>query len=82
MKLWVSGKPGAVQIRFTDKFKRDAVAQVVEHGYTVSQVSERLRINTKSLYMWKAQFLKPRHERAEVLDQAEEISRLKREWPA
>jgi len=66
-------------IRFTDEFKRDAVAQVVERGYAVSEVAERLVINTKSLYTWKAQFLKPPHVRAEVLDQAAEIRRLKRE---
>jgi transposase len=66
-------------IRFTDEFKRDAVAQVVERGYAVSEVAERLGISTKSLYTWKAQFSKPPHVRAEVLDQAAEIKRLKRE---
>jgi len=29
-------------IRFTDEFKRDAVAQVVDRGYSVAEVSERL----------------------------------------
>lgn len=28
-------------IRFTDEFKRDAVAQVVERGYAVSEVAEQ-----------------------------------------
>jgi hypothetical protein len=36
-------------------------------------------ISTKLLYTWKSQFLKPPHVRAEVLDQAAEIKRLKRE---
>ena len=45
-------------IRFTDEFKQDAVAQVVERGYAVSEVAERLGISTKSLYTWKAQFAK------------------------
>jgi transposase len=66
-------------IRFTDEFKQDAAAQVVERRYAVSEVAERLRISTKSLYTWKSQFLKPPHVRAEVLDQAAEIKRLKRE---
>jgi transposase len=66
-------------IRFTDEFKRDAVAQVVERGYAVSEVAERLGISTKSLYTWKAQFAKSPHERAEVLDQAVEIRWLKGE---
>jgi transposase len=48
-------------IRFADEFRRDAVAQVVERGYAVSEVTERLGISTKSLYTWKAQFSKPPH---------------------
>lgn len=31
------------QKRFTDEFKRDAVAQVVDRGYAVSEVAERLK---------------------------------------
>lgn len=66
-------------IRFTDEFKQDAVAQVVERGYSVSEVAERLGISTKSLYLWKTQFSKSPRVRAEGLDQAAEIKRLKRE---
>ncbi len=33
-------------IRFTDEFKQDAVAQVVDRGYAVSEVAERLGIST------------------------------------
>jgi transposase len=66
-------------IGFMVDFRRDAVAQVVERGYAVSKVAERLRISIQSLYTWNAQFSKPPHVRAEVLDQAAEIRRLKRE---
>ena len=66
-------------IRFTDEFEQDAVAQVVERGYAVSEVAERLGISTKSLYTWKAQFSKSPRARSEVADQAAEIRRLKRE---
>ena len=66
-------------IRFTDEFKQDAVAQVVERGYAVSEVAERLGISTKSLYTWKGQFAKPLRVRSEVAEQAAEIKRLKRE---
>ena len=45
-------------IRFTDEFKQDAVAQIVERGYSVSEVAEWLGISTKSLYTWKSQFAK------------------------
>lgn len=66
-------------IRFTDEFKRDAVAQVVDRGYSVVDVSERLGISTKSLYTWRAQFSQPRKHMNETTDQAAEIRRLKRE---
>lgn len=66
-------------IRFTDEFEQDAVAQVVERGYTVSEVAERLGVSTKSLYTWKAQFAKSPQARSEVSEQAAEIRRLKRE---
>ncbi|MGC1428913.1 MAG: transposase [Albidovulum sp.] len=59
--------------RFTDEFKWDAVAQIVERGCAVSEVADRLGISPKSLYTWKAQFSKPPHVRADVLDQATEI---------
>lgn len=49
----------SLQNRFTDEFKRDAVAQVVDRGYAVREVAERLGVSTKSLYTWKAQFAKP-----------------------
>jgi len=39
-------------IRYTNEFKRDAVAQVKERGYSVKDVSERLGICTKSMYDW------------------------------
>jgi transposase len=66
-------------IRFTDEFKRDAVTQVVERGYAVSEVSERLGISTKSLYTWRAQFSQPRKQINATSEQAAEIRRLKRE---
>ena len=66
-------------IRYTDEFKQDAVAQVVERGYAVSEVAERLGISTKSLYTWRAQFTKAPRLRAEDSEQAAEVKRLKRE---
>lgn len=38
--------------RFTDEFKAEAVRQVTERGYSVADVSDRLGISTKSLYLW------------------------------
>ena len=45
--------------KLTDEFKRDAVAQVVDRGYPVREVAERLRISTKSIYTWQRLFLRP-----------------------
>ena len=66
-------------ILFTDEFKQDAVEQVVERGYAVSEVADRLGISTKSLYAWRSQFAKSPRIRTETSEQAAEIKRLKRE---
>lgn len=66
-------------MRFTDEFKQDAVTQVVERGYAVSEVAERLGISTKSLYTWKAQFSKPTRVRNAELDLAVELKQVKKE---
>lgn len=67
------------QDRFTDEFKQDAVAQVVERGHPVSEVAERLGISTKSLYTWKALFSKPAALRSAETDLAAELRRVKKE---
>ena len=63
------------QIRYSDEFKIDAVAQVTERGYSVKEVAERLGVSTKSLYTWMAQFSKPQRQ----TDQEAEVRRLKKE---
>lgn len=65
-------------IRFTDEFKQDAVTQVVERGYAVSEVAERLGISTKSLYTWKTQFSKPVSVREAAADLVAELWRVKK----
>ncbi len=62
------------QIRYSDEFKIDAVAQVTERGYPVKEVAARLGISTKSLYTWIAKFSKPKRQ----TDQEAEIRRLKK----
>ncbi|MCR2833219.1 IS3 family transposase [Parerythrobacter lacustris] len=47
------GKPN-----FSDEFKRDAVAQIIERGYPVAEVSQRLGVSPHSLYAWKRRFAK------------------------
>ena len=65
--------------RYNNEFKQEAVNQVVVHGYSVSDVSERLGISNKSLYDWVKRFSKPAKRREEDDDLRTENARLKRE---
>jgi transposase len=38
--------------RYTPEFKDDAVKQVLDRGYSVAEVSERLGVTPHSLYKW------------------------------
>jgi len=60
---------------FSDDFKRDAVLQITERGYPVSEVSRRLGVSPHSLYAWKKKFSQP----SGSDDKDAEIRRLKRE---
>ncbi len=66
-------------IRYTDEFKQEAVNQVVVHGYSVLDVSERLGVSNKSLYDWIKKFGKPKAQRETEADLRAENARLKRE---
>ena len=66
-------------IRYSDEFKQEAVNQVVIHGYSVLDVSQRLGISNKSLYYWIKTFSKPKSQRQEEADLSAEVARLKRE---
>ncbi|MFT6155496.1 MAG: transposase [Neolewinella sp.] len=66
-------------IRYTDEFKQEAVNQVVVHGYSVLDVSQRLGISNKNLYDWMKKSSTPRKARAEESDLRAENARLKRE---
>ena len=50
-------------IRYTEEFKRDAMAQVVDRGYSAAEVSRRLGVSTKSIYDWVKRYGKaaPKH---------------------
>ena len=60
---------------FSEEFKRDAVRQITQRGYPVSEVSKRLGVSTHSLYAWKKQF----SDAPTGDDKDAEIRRLKRE---
>ena len=62
--------------RYTQQFKEEAVKQVVERGYSVAEVAERLGISTKSLYDWNASIYASSHQINSSRDHAA-IVRLK-----
>jgi len=45
-------------IHYTEAYKRDAVAQVTDRGYSVKDVSSGVGISIKSLSDWKALYHK------------------------
>lgn len=65
--------------RYSDEFKQEAVNQVMQHGYSVPDVSDRLGISSKTLYTWVNKFSKPTKQRQAEQDMTAEIARLKRE---
>ncbi len=66
-------------IRYTQEFKRDAVAQVVDRGYSAAEVSRRLGVSTKSIYDWVKRYDKAEPTHVAKAGQSKEILRLKAE---
>ena len=66
-------------IRYTEEFKKDAVSQFTDRGYSVKEVSDRLGISTKSLYDWIKQYSKPESLRVKETEQVRENRRLRAE---
>lgn len=60
--------------RYTPEFKDEAVRQIVDRGYSVAEVAERLGVSAHSLYKW-VKAVKP--DRSEA--QATELNEAKRE---
>jgi transposase len=64
--------------RYPEEFRREAVKQVIERGYSVAEVAKRLGISTKSLYQWRTDLHGSPKEIKSSDDQAE-IAKLKAE---
>ncbi len=65
--------------RYPPEFKNEAVRQVLERGYTVAEVSQRLGVSAHSLYKW-VKALKPDksdEQAAELVEAKSEILRLR-----
>mgnify|MGYP000025287291 FL=1 len=64
--------------RYTEEFKREAVKQVVERGYSVAEVADRLGICTKTLYQWRSD-MHGTSQQIKSADDKAELARLKAE---
>ncbi len=65
--------------RYTPEFKDEAVRQVIERGYSVSEISERLGVSSHSLYKWVKAVKPDKAEKntAELVEAKSEILRLR-----
>ena len=65
--------------RYTPEFKDEAVRQVVDRGYTVGEVAERLGVSSHSLYKWvkAAQPDKTEEQAGELIEAKREILKLR-----
>ena len=59
--------------RYTDEFKAEAIKQITERGHGVLDVSKRLGVSDKSLYLWLKQ------NRKQVTPKSQDIVSLKQE---
>jgi len=51
--------------KYPDEFKQEAVRQVLDKGYPVPSVANRLGISDKSLYYWVSKEKRPASQSAE-----------------
>ena len=65
--------------RYTEEFKREAVKQVTERGYSVADVAKRLGTTTHSLYAWLKRYGESNPRQAVKLNEQAEIANLKSE---
>lgn len=59
--------------RYTDEFKAEAIKQITERGHGVLDVSKRLGVSDKSLYLWLKQ------SRRQATPKSQDIVSLKQE---
>ena len=74
---------GSTRRSFTDEYKRDAVALLVDGGYSVSQVTKKLGVSETTIRKWMKQYGTDEAggEVEQVLDESEraELVRLRQE---
>lgn len=65
--------------KYTEDFKRDAVALVVEQGYKVAEAARSLDIGANLLGRWKREFEEEASGIRLGADEREELKRLRKE---
>jgi transposase len=65
--------------RYPEEFKIEAVKQVVDKGFTMTDVAQRLGVTYKSLHSWVQKYSKTDRSRAAEDSQQSEIRKLKAE---
>jgi transposase len=65
--------------RYPEEFKVEAVKQITERGYSVTDVAQRLGVTTHSLYAWLKKYGRGQRHAVQVDDQQAEIRRLRAE---
>lgn len=65
--------------RYSEEFKIEAVKQITENGYAVSDVARRLGTTTHSLYAWLKKYSHESQHAQQNSQQQSEIKRLQAE---
>jgi len=65
--------------QYTKEFKEEAVALVLEQGYSVAQAAKSLGIGPSLLYKWKEKIEAQREGVSLVEDERDELKRLRKE---
>jgi len=65
--------------RYSPEFKDEAVRQIIERGYSVAEVSERLGVSSHSLYKWVKAVTPDKKEQntADLVEAKSEVLRLR-----
>ena len=65
--------------RFPPEFKDEAVRQIIERGYSVAEVAERLGVSANSLYKWVKAIRPDKKEQnaVELVDAKSEVLKLR-----
>lgn len=65
--------------RYSEEFKIEAVRQVTDRGYKISDVARRLGVTTKSLYDWINRYGDESSQHQMITGQQDELRKLKAE---